>query len=783
MKKVIKTLNKNNILLYTVPIFIIFFIALMAYYPGIVAHDGLVQWNYVKTGVLNDWHPAYNTFYLSMLVKIWDNPFLPIFIQCIVLSFSIGFFLSKLDKWYHVNRWYLLFCSILLAALPLTFNSAVILLKDSLFLAFVILLSAYIIEFANDKKFFDKKSNNIWLNVILLFISLTRHNGLYAAIMFDIVMFIVFRKKKKYIKTTLITIGIYLLMTTVGYAILDVDRGNVANKYGPVSHLLTRIIIENKNSISRDEYKTLSKFFDIDDAVKGFNSYDMDQVIFAQYFDTLRENQGEYLSTALKIIIRNPKIVLKHYKYLDRFLYSPFRYKDEKFIGMFIETNLWIYKDKYQYLNEDSKIEWLLPILKKYSDKCRHGLAGDIFMKPAIYMYSIFIISFVLSRKYKNKLLLFLSLFILCNTIILAVSIPVPMTRYVSSTILLGQLMLLWFIYELIKDFVTIDYSKEDVVISKEELKIVDSKKIAILIPCYNESKTIEKIIKDYKKVLPKADIYVYDNNSEDGTDKIAKKAGATVRYVYRQGKGNVIKRMFKDLDYECYLMIDGDDTYSSEDARNMCALVVNGKADMVIGDRLSSTYFKVNKRPFHDFGNRLVRFLINKLFKSNIKDILTGYRAFSYEFVKSFPITSEGFEIETEMTIHALDKKFLIKEIPVGYKNRSKGSVSKLNTYSDGFKVLRTIMRLFKEYKPMSFFGIISIVFFIISIGFGTGVFVEYFKTGLVPRFPTLIFSGFMLMISILMLVCGIILDVVVKKHKQSFQLYLLKIKNKEEV
>ena len=303
-------------------------------------------------------------------------------------------------------------------------------------------------------------------------------------------------------------------------------------------------------------------------------------------------------------------------------------------------------------------------------------------------------------------------------------------------------------------------------------------KKIAILIPCYNESKTIEKVIKDYKKVLPEADIYVYDNNSSDGTDKIAKKAGAIIKYEYRQGKGNVIRAMFKDIDADCYLMIDGDDTYPKENAREMCDYVLNGQADMVIGDRLSSTYFIENKRPFHNFGNKLVRGLINTLFKSNVRDIMTGYRAFSYDFVKTFPVLSKGFEIETEMTIHALDKNFLLKEIPVEYRDRPKGSVSKLNTFSDGFKVLKTIARLFKEYKPSIFFCLISLIFFIISLCFGVPVFVEYFKTNMVPRFPTLIFSGFMLIISILMFVCGVILEVVVKKHRQLFELFLINIK-----
>ena len=307
-------------------------------------------------------------------------------------------------------------------------------------------------------------------------------------------------------------------------------------------------------------------------------------------------------------------------------------------------------------------------------------------------------------------------------------------------------------------------------------------KKIAVLIPCYNESKTIAKVVKDYKKALPEADIYVYDNNSSDGTDKIAKKAGAIVKYEYRQGKGNVIRSMFKDIDADCYLIIDGDDTYPAESAREMCDLVLEKKADMVIGDRLSSTYFTENKRPFHNMGNRLVRGLINLLFKSNVRDIMTGYRAFSYEFVKTFPVLSKGFEIETEMTIHALDKNFLLREVKVDYRDRPAGSVSKLNTYSDGFRVLKTIGRLFKEYKPTVFFGLISLLFLIVSLIFGIPVFLDYFKTGLVPRFPTLIFAGFMLMISILMFVCGLILEVVVKKHRQLFELVLIRTKKDKE-
>ena len=299
-------------------------------------------------------------------------------------------------------------------------------------------------------------------------------------------------------------------------------------------------------------------------------------------------------------------------------------------------------------------------------------------------------------------------------------------------------------------------------------------KKIAVLIPCYNEAKTIDKVVKDYKKALPNADIYVYDNNSKDGTDEIAKKAGTIVRYEYKQGKGNVIRSMFRDIDADCYLMIDGDDTYPAENAKEMCDLILEGKADMVIGDRLSSTYFTENKRPFHNFGNRIVRWLINTLFKNNVKDIMTGYRAFSYEFVKGFPVLSKGFEIETEMTIHAVDKNFKLVEVPVTYRDRPEGSVSKLNTYSDGFKVLKTIATLFKEYKPAMFFNLWALLFLVVGIIIGIPAYVGYFETGLVEKFPSLIVSCFGILMALLFWVTGIILEVIAKKQKQTYELYL---------
>lgn len=295
--------------------------------------------------------------------------------------------------------------------------------------------------------------------------------------------------------------------------------------------------------------------------------------------------------------------------------------------------------------------------------------------------------------------------------------------------------------------------------------------KIAVLIPCYNEEKTIKKVVRDWKKELPEATIYVYNNNSTDRTAEIAKEAGAVVRDEYQQGKGNVIRRMFCEIDAQCYVMIDGDDTYPAEFGREMVDKVLERKVDMVVGDRLSSTYFEENKRPFHNFGNSLVRGTINRLFRSNIRDIMTGYRAFSYQFVKTFPVLSKGFEIETEMSIHAVDKNMLVENVIIDYRDRPDGSESKLNTYSDGAKVLKTIMGLYKNYKPMQFFGLLAAILMIIALAMFMPVFVGYLKTGLVPNFPTLIVSGFIAMAALQSFFAGLVLSTIVQKDRQLFE------------
>ena len=305
--------------------------------------------------------------------------------------------------------------------------------------------------------------------------------------------------------------------------------------------------------------------------------------------------------------------------------------------------------------------------------------------------------------------------------------------------------------------------------------------KVAVLIPCYNESKTIAKVVTDFQAVLPEGSvIYVYDNNSTDGTAEIAAAAGAVVRHEYQQGKGNVIRRMFREIDAQCYLMVDGDDTYPAEFAPEMIAKVLDRGVDMVVGDRLSATYFTENKRPFHNFGNKLVRHSINALFKSNIQDIMTGYRAFSYQFVKSFPVLSKGFEIETEMSIHAIEKNRLRESGIVSYRDRPEGSVTKLNTVSDGIKVLGTIGKLYKNNKPFGFFGIIALALVVIAGLLFFPVLSEYLHTGLVRRFPTLIVSGFIAIGAIQSFFSGLILETLHEKDRHDFEMELLSIRDR---
>lgn len=301
--------------------------------------------------------------------------------------------------------------------------------------------------------------------------------------------------------------------------------------------------------------------------------------------------------------------------------------------------------------------------------------------------------------------------------------------------------------------------------------------KTAVLIPCYNEELTIEKVIKDFKRELPEAEIYVYDNNSKDKTAQIAEENGAIVKHEYRQGKGNVVRSMFRDIDADIYVMADGDDTYPAEEVHKLIEPVINGEADMAIGDRLTNgTYQKENKRHFHEFGNNLVKKAINVAFKTDLKDIMTGYRVFNKLFVKNMPVLSPKFEIETEMSLHALDKKFIIKEIPIVYRDRPEGSESKLNTVSDGMKVIKTIVKMFKDFKPRQFFWAFSLLFVLLGLIVGIPVIAEFIKTGYITKMPSAILATGIMIFAVIIAQCGVILDTVVKQHREKYELELLR-------
>ena len=307
--------------------------------------------------------------------------------------------------------------------------------------------------------------------------------------------------------------------------------------------------------------------------------------------------------------------------------------------------------------------------------------------------------------------------------------------------------------------------------------------KIAVLIPCYNEEVTIHKVVSDFKRELPEADIYVYDNNSSDDTSKLAKDAGAIVRFEPRQGKGNVVRQMFRDIDADCYLMVDGDDTYPAESARELCEPILNGEADMTVGDRLSNgTYAEENKRAFHGFGNDLVRAMIKWIYGYSFDDVMTGYRAFSRPFVKTFPVMSEDFQIETEISIHAVDRRWRIKDVPIIYRDRPEGSVSKLNTIGDGMKVMIAIASLFKNYRPLKFFSLAALVLAVIGLLLGIPVIVEFFETGLVPRLPTALLATAFMFLCGLSFATGLVLDNLAKTERKQWELEVYKISENDK-
>lgn len=440
-----------NILFYALPIFIIFTVVLLAYWPGILVSDSMVQWHQTQTQNFNDWHPAYNTIYIYLLTCIWNNPGFVLLIQCLILSLCASFVITRLEKYYKINKIYLFIMCILFAIIPLNFNFAVTLLKDTLYSTFILLLVGLILEMINDPDYFKKIHKCIFLFITLLIIASFRHNGILVVLLTMFVLIINYRKQKGIYFTTVAFLAIYLLLTTVGFNILNIQEGNFANKYGPISHIMARLLNTEGVSFSDEELDTLSIYVDIEKLKDTYNPYNMDYSINSQNIDALKENGADYIQFAIKIFIKHPKEVIEHYIHLTSFLYKPIPFEGSYTVGMFTETNLWEYSDEYYYLNENSKLPALLSFLKGVEAKYQEDTLGIITMRPAIYMYLSIIFICILCHIKKNKSLFFLLLPTLFNTLSLAPAIPLAMTRYVYSTMLVFYFIFTWFIYEIYK--------------------------------------------------------------------------------------------------------------------------------------------------------------------------------------------------------------------------------------------------------------------------------------------------------------------------------------------
>ncbi len=438
-----------SIIIYAIPVFIIFSIVLLAYWPGILVSDSMVQWNQTQTGVFDDWHPAYNTIYIFLLTKIWNNPGFVLLVQCLLMALTIGYFFSRLEKYYKVNKYLLFIASFIFAIIPLNFNFAVTLLKDTLYSTFVILFTAIIIDIINDKEFFSNKIKCVFLLLVCLVISLFRHNGIIVVALTGIILILVYRKKIMPYIVFGSWIIIYLLMTTIGFKILNIQENSYANKYGPVSHIIARMLNTDGVEFSSEDMEFLSKYVDIEKLKTTYNPYNMDYSINSQNIDNLKESGNEYLKFGIKKAIEYPRVVIKHYIQLTSFLYSPIPFEGSYTVGMFTETDLWIYNEKYPNLNENSKIPNLLPILKNIEVKYQTGGLGIVTMRPAIYMYLSIIMIIIISMIRKDKKILLIILPTIINIISLAPAIPVAMTRYVYATMFGFICFTVWFIFEI----------------------------------------------------------------------------------------------------------------------------------------------------------------------------------------------------------------------------------------------------------------------------------------------------------------------------------------------
>lgn len=449
LKEFIKKIKIPKTVIYALPTLIIFTIVLLAYWPGILVSDSMVQWNQTQTGIFDDWHPAYNTIYIAILTKIWNNPGFVLWVQCIIMSITVGYFFSRLDKYYNVNKYLLLVFSVVFAIIPLNFNFAVTLLKDTLYSSFVIMLTAIIIDIINDKNFFDNKFKCAFLLVVELVIALFRHNGIIVVALTGIILILVYRKKIMPYVIFGAWIVIYLLMTSVGFKILNIQKNSYANTYGPVSHIMARMLNTPGVEFTDEEMQILEKYTDVELLKTTYNQYNMDYSINTQKIDALKESGSEYLKFGIKKAMQYPVVVIKHYIKLTSFLYSPVAFDGSYTVGMFTQTDLWVYNEKYPNLNENSKIPTLLPVLKKIENKYQDGTLGLITMRPAIYMYLSIIMVVTISAMKKKKSVMLVVLPTVLNTLSLIPAIPVAMTRYVYATMFGFVCFTVWFIYEL----------------------------------------------------------------------------------------------------------------------------------------------------------------------------------------------------------------------------------------------------------------------------------------------------------------------------------------------
>lgn len=455
MKKAKSLLLATSLPVYMIPFILIWGIILLAYWPGILVSDSMFQWNQVQTGNFDNWHPAYNTLYIYLLTRICNSPAFVLFVQIIILSFCIASFMRALEKYYSVNRFFLFSCSIILAIIPLNFNSAVILLKDTLYSAFLILLSAITIEIVNSTTFFDSSKKPLKLFFVLLLIALFRHNGIIVVILYSVTVGIVFRKHIGRIFLIGLTVTIvYLIMTTIGFSLLGISEGNYSNKYAPVSHLLARMLNTPGVEFTVSELELMQEYVDVVELRDSFNPYNMDYSIATQNVTALKESGEKYLIFGLRKALQYPILTIKHYLILDSFLYSPIPFPGSYVVGMFTETDLWEYKTVYPDLAENSKIPWLLRLIKAISNWYQNASIGNLrieyfTMRPAIYFYASLVIIVYLSRKKRESTLWCIILPTAFNLVSLAPAMPVSMTRYVYSTILIGYLLIAWFVYEI----------------------------------------------------------------------------------------------------------------------------------------------------------------------------------------------------------------------------------------------------------------------------------------------------------------------------------------------